>query len=200
VSATSLRRSAYGLLSAWDGPDEAQQTLRRNYLAFLDEQPDGCLRRCEPGHLTGSVIVYDATLSHVLLTLHPRVERWLQLGGHCEETDETVRDAAAREAMEESGIAGLRLTEAPVRLDRHPITCSLGVPTHHLDVQFAAVAPRSDGLPAIARSHESTDLAWWPVRELPAGIGSGILDLVARGIAAADDPRFRTSDGMNASI
>ncbi len=200
MAATSLWSSAYGVLSAWDAPDDPQQALRHDYLAFLDQQPDGCLRRCEPGHLTGSVIVYDATLTHVLLTLHPRVGRWLQLGGHCEEADETIRDAAAREALEESGIAGLRLTEMPVKLDKHPITCSLGVPTHHFDVQFAAVAPRSEGLPPIIRSEESTDLAWWPVGELPANVGSGILDLVERGIAATTDPRLRTSDGVKPSV
>ncbi len=111
------------------------------YLAFLDEVSDPCLRSSVTGHLTGSVVVFDASLSYVLLTLHPRVGRWLQLGGHCEESDETIRDVAAREGWEESGIPDLRVTAMPVRLDTHPITCSLGVPTRHLDVQFAAVAP-----------------------------------------------------------
>ena len=40
----------------------------------------------------------------VLLTLHPRVGQWLQLGGHCEPDDATIADAAAREGREESGI------------------------------------------------------------------------------------------------
>lgn len=132
-------------------------------------------------------MMFDATLSHVLLTLHHRVGRWLQLGGHCEDSDETIVDVAVREAAEESGIAGLRLTPTLVRLDRHPITCSLGVPTFHLDVQFAAVAPASpDGrLPALTISEESADLAWWPVSDLPTGAGSGTPDLVRRGLAAA---------------
>ncbi len=41
-----------------------------------------------------------------LLTLHPRFGRWLQLGGHCEDTDADIAAAALREATEESGIDG----------------------------------------------------------------------------------------------
>lgn len=184
MTSRSLTASALDLLTGWEAPDAAQESMRRTYLDFLDATTEPCLRSSVTGHLTGSVIVFDASVSYVLLTLHPRVGRWLQLGGHCEEADETIRDAAAREALEESGIAGLRLTDAPVKLDRHPITCSLGVPTYHLDVQFAAVAPASDALPPIVRSHESTDLAWWPVAGLPADLGSGIPDLVSRATAA----------------
>lgn len=185
MTSRSLTASAREMLTAWETPEAGQESLRRTYLDFLDEQPNGCLRACEPGHLTGSAIVYDASLSFVLLTLHPRVGRWLQLGGHCEELDETIRDAAAREAFEESGIAGLVLTEMPVRLDRHPITCSLGVPTFHLDVQFAAVAPATtDGRPPRpTMSEESHDLAWWPVDALPKDVGPGVASLVSNGLA-----------------
>jgi 8-oxo-dGTP pyrophosphatase MutT (NUDIX family) len=186
VTARSLRTSAHRLLSSWEPSDAAQDGLRESYLAFLDGTPDACLRSSVAGHLTGSVIVFDALQSYVLLTLHPRVGRWLQLGGHCEESDETIRDVAVREAWEESGIPGLRVTAMPVRLDTHPITCSLGVPTRHLDVLFAAVAPPThDGrLPAATRSHESTDLAWWPIDALPADVGARVSDLVANGVAA----------------
>ena len=64
----------------------------------------------------------------VLLTLHPRVGRWVQVGGHCEPGDHTLLDAAAREAREESGIGSLSFDPTPLDLDVHPITCSLGVP------------------------------------------------------------------------
>ncbi len=106
----------------------------------------------------------DAEAEHVLLTLHPRVGAWVQLGGHLEDTDPSLLAAAAREAAEESGMAGIVLDPLPVNLDVHPITCSLGVPTRHFDVRFRLHAPV--GAQPV-RSAESIDLQWWPVDALP---------------------------------
>lgn len=195
MTAESLHASAVDLLTGWQAPSTEQDSLRHAYLAFLAAAPDGCLRRCAAGHLTASVIVFDATRSHVLLTLHPRVGKWIQLGGHCEPGDDSLPDAARREAREESGIADLDLAgwgrdggegTGITHLHTHPITCSLGVPTRHLDVRFTAVAaPAADGgLPAIHRSDESDDLRWWPVDALPGG-RSGPDDELTALIAAA---------------
>ncbi len=106
----------------------------------------------------------DHTGSQALLTLHPRLGRWVQLGGHCEDTDIDIASAALREATEESGIDGLVIDAMPAALHAHALTCSLGVPTHHLDVQFVARAPEDA---QIAISDESLDLRWWPIDELP---------------------------------
>ncbi len=184
MSAESLHASAVELLRSWNAPAPEQDSLRHAYLAFLDAQPDACLRRSVPGHLTASTIVFDATHTHVLLTLHPRVGKWIQLGGHCEESDNSIADAALREAREESGIDDLTLG-ALAQLHTHPITCSLGVPTRHLDVRFAAVAPPQPGgeLPHFDISSESDDLRWWPVDALPPDDGTEIESLVAAALA-----------------
>jgi len=159
-----LRASTIELLSSWEAPDAAQDSLRHSVLAFLDTNPDACRRRSAAGHITASALVVNHDGSQALLTLHPRVGKWLQLGGHCEEEDSTIRDAALREATEESGIAHLTLDPNLLGIHVHPITCSLGVPTRHLDLQFLAHAPEGA---QISVSEESLDLRWWPIDHIP---------------------------------
>lgn len=166
MSAASLHASATELLTTWHPVRDGDRSLREALLAFLGSAPRGCLREHAPGHITASSIVFSHDRSQVLLTLHPRVGRWIQLGGHCEPADETVAGAALREATEESGIEGLTLVPGLFGAQAHPITCSLGVPTRHLDLLFEIVAP-AGAVPV--RSHESADLAWWPVDALPEG-------------------------------
>lgn len=164
-------------LTDWQAPDPAQDSLRHAVLAFVLGRDDACRRECEAGHITASTLVLDDSGARVLLTLHPRVGRWLQLGGHCDDHDDNIVAAALREATEESGIPDLRLAPELVALHVHPVTCSLGVPTRHLDLQFVAHAPAAA---QIAISDESDDLQWWPADALPPGVDYALAYLVAR--------------------
>lgn len=172
----TVHASAIALLTDWQAPDPSQDALRHAVLAFLLARPDGCQRSCVPGHITASTLVISDAGEQVLLTLHPRIGRWVQLGGHCEDSDSDILAAALREATEESGIDGLRLAGTLAAIHVHPLTCSLGVPTRHIDLQFVARAPKDA---AIVISDESLDLRWWPIDALPSDLDAGLAALVA---------------------
>ncbi len=171
----SVRQSAIALLTGWHAPNPTQESLRHAVLAFLLGRTDSCRRDCVAGHVTASTLVLDDSGTRVLLTLHPRLGRWVQLGGHCEDNDEDIVAAALREATEESGVTGLRIDPELVAVHVHPVTCSLGVPTRHLDLQFLAHAPADA---QISLSEESVDLRWWPADALPSGADHALTYLV----------------------
>lgn len=176
----ALHADVTAVLAAWPGPTPGQAAVREGFLGFLAARPDATRRKCAPGHITASALVLSADRRQVLLTLHPRLGRWVQLGGHCERRDDTLAGAALREATEESGIAGLRIDPVPVHLDIHPVTCSLGIPTRHFDVRFRVIAP-AGARPVI--SDESDDLRFWPVDALPPGFDAGDHELVRAALA-----------------
>lgn len=178
----SVRESAISLLTDWEAPDAAQDSLRHAVLAFMHGRDDACRRECVPGHVTASALVLDHTGSQVLLTLHRRIGRWVQLGGHCDEDDPDIAAAALREATEESGVDGLRMGAGLAAVHVHPLTCSLGVPTRHLDLQFVVHAPADA---RIAISDESEDLRWWPADALPPGSDHALAYLVAQALRRA---------------
>ena len=173
----NVRQSAIAILVGWQAPNPAQDSLRHAVLAFLHGRADACRRDCVPGHVTVSTLVLDDSGSQVLLTLHPRFGRWIQLGGHCEDADDDIVAAALREATEESGVTNLHINPELVAVHVHPVTCSLGVPTRHLDLQFVAHAPADA---KIAVSDESVDLRWWPADALPTGADDALAYLVQR--------------------
>lgn len=175
----TLAGSAARTLQAWRPPDHAQAQLRLDFLEHLREHSDAMWRECRH-HLTASALVVSDDRREVLLTLHRKLGRWLQMGGHCERDDPTVADAALREAAEESGIPRLRLSEQPVLLSRHEVPCGSVRPSFHLDVQYVATAP-ADAVPVA--SAESRELRWFGVDDLPADVDASVRALVGRAMA-----------------
>lgn len=160
--ATDLAR-ARATLAAHAPRDAHQAEQRAFFLAWIDAHPDAALRTCLAGHLTASALVVDHTGTRALLTLHRKLGRWLQLGGHCD-GDTNLASAALREAREESGIATLEIDPLPIDLDAHRIPARPGEPEHwHLDTRYLVRAP-ADARELV--SEESLALRWFALEEL----------------------------------
>jgi 8-oxo-dGTP pyrophosphatase MutT (NUDIX family) len=173
----TLRDDARDVLCRWPAPDDAQDGLRRLYLRHTETYADALSRACHPDHLTASAIIFSADHRQVLLTLHRVIGRWLQTGGHCEPGDRTLAEAALREGVEESGIPDLTIDDEPVMLSRHEVpSCGPIRPSHHLDVQYVAVAPA--GAQHVI-SEESADLAWFDVDGLPEDTDHSVRALIS---------------------
>lgn len=115
------------------------------------------------GHVTGSAFVLSPDRKAVLLTHHAKLDRWLQLGGHCDGIAD-ARFVALKEAYEESGLSRIKvLSNRVFDVDIHTIPENAREPEHlHYDVRFLMQA--SDWNFRV--SAESKALEWVPVDRL----------------------------------
>lgn len=123
-----------------------------------------------PGHITCTALVLHPRDSMVLLMHHHRLRRWLLPGGHVEESDASLSDAAAREATEETCVR-IDASRAPflAGIDVHGIPPKKGEPFHlHHDLIWC--------FRAVTEAIETTD-------EAPAVLWSSFADLDRLGVA-----------------
>ncbi|OIQ26158.1 MAG: NUDIX hydrolase [Alphaproteobacteria bacterium MedPE-SWcel] len=145
--------------------------------AFCAREPQAFDRDPSTGHVTASAFVISPDLTSVLLTHHAKLDRWLQLGGHCDGTAD-ARFVAQKEAYEESGLSRLRLLSPEVfDVDIHEIPAYAGAPAHlHYDVRYLFVAEVGN----IVASAESHALAWVPLDQLQDRTTAESVRVVAR--------------------
>lgn len=147
-------------------PCEGRHLVR--ILAFVAAHAQPFDRHIAEGHLTGSALVVSASGAQVLLLHHRKLGFWLQPGGHGASGETTGEAVAMREALEETGIAGLALhptAPRPLDVDVHAIPARGDEPAHeHLDLRYLVIAPGD----AAARHNpdESHALGWFTWAEL----------------------------------
>lgn len=138
------------------------------------------------GHVTGSAWIVDLERTHVLLTHHGKLDKWLQLGGHAD-GDWNVLEVALREAREESGLSSIRAVgDGIFDVDIHAIPARGAEPEHfHYDVRYLLEADRGEML---RMSSESKDLQWVAMERVAELTGE---ESVLRMVRKMDEVRFR---------
>jgi 8-oxo-dGTP pyrophosphatase MutT (NUDIX family) len=124
---------------------EEEKTFLTQTIDFVERNEHFWQRRTQEGHLTGSAWVLSADGGLVLLLHHTKLDRWLQPGGHVDETDDSMAETARREAIEECGIRELALSSLAIfDLDVHEIPSRGNEPAHlHFDLRFLFSVPEA---------------------------------------------------------
>ena len=143
---------------------ENEATAKR-LLQFVQETPACFCRENQQGHITGSAWMVNQQGDKALLTLHHKLQIWVQPGGHADGDSDVLR-VACREAMEESGITEIRVLDSEIfDIDIHTIPArpATGEPEHyHYDVRYLLQAGHEN----YTISNESDALGWFTREEI----------------------------------
>jgi 8-oxo-dGTP pyrophosphatase MutT (NUDIX family) len=140
-------------------PSPEEEKSRELILALLELTTAPFSRdQFHPGHITCTAAVLHPEGNRVLLMHHHRHRRWLLPGGHVEESDVTLSDAAKREAIEETAV---QIAESSagilVGMDVHGIPVRKREPFHlHHDLIFALNANSEE----FALTEEAPEVTW----------------------------------------
>jgi 8-oxo-dGTP pyrophosphatase MutT (NUDIX family) len=153
------RNTLRSSLENYRTPFEEEFSFVPDFLELTFDQNAYSRERLQ-GHFTGSAWIVNKRRTHALMTLHRKLNKWLQLGGHAD-GNENLLEVALTEAKEESGLSSLRIVDHRIfDIDLHIIPQKGEVPEHlHYDVRFLIEAEMNESL---VMSDESNDLAWIP--------------------------------------
>lgn len=153
------RNKLLSLLNSYKPTTPEEINYKNKMLTFINEHPDCFERSLEIGHITGSAFILNKEHTHALLLHHTKLDKWLQLGGHCD-GDPDVLAVAIREAQEESGIMAAiePLSTEIFDIDIHRIPARKHEPEHdHYDVRFLLQVTSNE---QYIQNHESKELKW----------------------------------------
>jgi 8-oxo-dGTP pyrophosphatase MutT (NUDIX family) len=162
-----MRADLQALLASHKPADALEGHHLEQMLALLQEPGDCWLGdHWIPGHFTGSAFVMSPDEGSLLFIHHSKLHRWLQPGGHFEDSDASVEAGARREVLEEVGISRLeRIGDGLFDVDIHtiPPRPHKGEPEHlHLDVRLLFKAPSLD----FQAGSDALDARWVPLAEI----------------------------------
>lgn len=157
------------LLKSYQPELYAEQTNAFLCQHLLQTQGERSLYRdnFSPGHLTGSAWVVNPSFSRTLLIHHPKLDIWIQPGGHAD-GNPNLLEVAMRELEEESGYTTAQplnshIFDIDVHLYPERVKNGTVEPAHlHHDVRFSLIVDDTHPIPG---SEENQTLAWLTLEE-----------------------------------
>ncbi len=127
-------------------------------IKFIETYPDCFERSLAIGHITASAFLLNKDCTKALLMHHAKLNRWFQLGGHCDGNSD-VLEVALKEAQEESGIQNITPVHSEIfDIDIHLIPENKREKEHyHYDVRFLLKVTSDE---EVIQNHESHELRW----------------------------------------
>lgn len=140
--------------------------FQKQIIEFLEQNDDFALRSNLTGQITGSAWIVNKEHTKVLLIHHKKIGKWLQIGGHIEDTDQTIEETILREVKEESGLKGLKLLSSSIYdIDIHTISQKKEIAEHlHFDIRLIVEADENETL--TPQDDEILDIKWCSINEV----------------------------------
>ncbi len=179
VCVTPFALSFLDRLSAHRPADGRERVSLERIREFVARAPAAFSRKSAEGHVTASAVVARPEDSAFLLVWHRKLSRWLQPGGHLEESDPSVFTAAVREACEETGLERFTspLGERLFDVDVHPIPAHGPDPAHfHFDARYLLLATPPAPAP------RDGEVGWFT---LPQAMEAGVDESLGRALRKA---------------
>lgn len=132
---------------------------KQQFMELLETAGQKCLYRnhFNPGHITGSCLVVNYSMTKVILMYHKKSGIWCQFGGHCDGF--SPYRAVVKEMSEEFGDQNLVIERPVFQLDIHRVKAYGNEPEHlHYDVNYLAFYDDSKILPT---SPEGIKFYWF---------------------------------------
>lgn len=159
----------YEDIKAYEPFNEQEARDKRMMLAFLERNPeDYLLRSNETAHFTVSVWVVNENRDKVLMIYHNIYDSWSWIGGHADGIED-LKEVAARELHEETGVEHIRLLSEDIlsieslTVDGHEKRGAY-VPSHlHLNITYLFEACEEDVL--AMKPDENSGVRWCTLEE-----------------------------------
>lgn len=152
------RTNLLTLLKNYFPADQEEIKFKDEIIKFI-EQHENCFERSLTiGHITASAWLVNKDNSKALLMHHTKLDKWFQLGGHCDGNPDTLQ-VAVKEAQEESGIHGIAPKSDQIfDIDIHLIPENSREKAHyHYDIRFLLQVISDQ---KVVQNSESKELRW----------------------------------------